>query len=447
MPHVRTNTVVAPPAPPQFERLTIQRPVVTPAGLVGNGVANESAAIMAAVAANPQGARFYFPAGMYKVHTAEGPPTQGVWIDNYSSFEFFGDGHATVFRWDTAQPGTGMMTFGACTNMLFHDLTFDSAGSPSFCGMRFYSCRRIEIRDCVFADSTSANDQAEGMDRYGLVFGHGGQTHQDIRVTGCFFDRVQCEFNHLQRAVISGNRSYRGWQTCGIGIFTNGTAAVAEDVLIENNSVIDAQPPGSAICVHMDPPQDDQAIMRRIWIKNNNILMKDATLSFAGAVPGGGISIGQPFLSADSEGCIWEDIAFVGNKMRKLTGLGEAFISILCNANFFTLYRFHIKDNVIRTAGPPTDIRYLREATVSGNRSILDSGHPGWVLTGAQEMELKDNHVIAGDPGAAYYFVQDVVGWNTYGPNNTGTGGSAPHAPTHNYTWGNNTPAVTDVFV
>jgi hypothetical protein len=444
MPYLRTNTVVAPPIPPAFERLTIQRPIVTPAGLVGNGVANESAAIMAAVAANPQGARFYFPAGVYRVHTGEGPPTIGVWIDGYSNFEFFGDGQATVFGWDTAQTGTGMMTFANCNNLLFHDLTFDSAGSPSFCGMRWYGCRRIEIRDCVFADSTSADNQPEGMDRYGLVFGHGGRTHQDVRVTGCVFDRVQCEFNHLQRAVISGNRVYKGWQTCGIGIFTNGTAAIAEDVLIENNNVTDTQPPGSAICVHMDPPQDDQAIMRRIWIKNNNILMKDPDLSFAGAEPNGGISIGQPFLSADSEGCIWEDIAFVGNKMRKLTALGEAFISILCNPNFFTLYRFHIKDNVINTIGPVADIRYLREATVSGNTLTMGGGlaYWGWAFTGTQEMELKDNHVIAANVGSPYYHFDDQVGWNTYGPNNTGTGGTGTP-----YTFGNNSPAATDVIV
>jgi hypothetical protein len=430
---------VAPPIAPNFLALSIGGNIVTPPGLVGDGVANESAAIMAAINAAPNGTRFYFPAGVYLVHSGEGPPPLGVFVNGRANMEFFGDGTATVFKWDTSQTGTAMMTFTACDNFLFHDLVFDNASSPAFGGMRFYGMRRFEVRDCIFDDSTGLNDQPEGMDRYGLVLGRTNRTHQDVRIYRNFCNKVQLEVDEVERAAIYNNRVYRGWQTAGIGCFTMGGAGTIADVLIENNTIIDPQPPGSAIAVHMDPPEDWACLVQRVTIRNNHILIKDPSAAFAGTLPGGcGMSIGQPYVVAEPRGNVWEDIAVVGNHIRVLTGGSGELIRFYSN-EFMDFDRVWIKDNVIHGAtpvgNPPVEstvgLRFIRRLVLSGNQ-ILDVYY---AVNTSQQMlgEVHDNYLVGNyattPANPPRYISYNSRGNNTWGPNNTGSPGSV-------YEWG-----------
>ena len=83
-------------------------------------------------------------------------------------------------------------------------------------------------------------------------------------------DDLQLEVDHSQNVVIEGNTVSRALNTAGIGIFTIGDNAVAEDYLIKGNTLID--PPKIGFAVELDPPANNNCTFRRITIIDNKII-------------------------------------------------------------------------------------------------------------------------------------------------------------------------------
>ena len=95
----------------------------------------------------------------------------------------------------------------------------------------------------------------------------GAEPSRDIKILNNVIEDLQLEVDHSQDVVIEGNTVSRAVNTAGIGIFTVGHNAIAEDYLIKGNTVID--PPGAGFSVGIDPPSSRNCVFRRITIINN----------------------------------------------------------------------------------------------------------------------------------------------------------------------------------
>jgi len=138
-------------------------------GAVGDGVTNDTAAIQAAMNAEPD---LYLPAGTYLINSAL--------IFNSGARRVRGAGmRVTTIRLAT---GTGYNIFDAVSknDLTVQDLTLDANGAPNALG--FHNCLRARISGVEFLNSAQS---ACGLDQAQVGVGsHGG------RITGCFFDNV-----------------------------------------------------------------------------------------------------------------------------------------------------------------------------------------------------------------------------------------------------------------
>jgi hypothetical protein len=129
---------------------------------------------------------------------------------------------------------------------------------------------------------------------------------RDIKILNNVIEDLQLEVDHSQGVVIEGNSVKRAVATAGIGIFTVGDGAMAEDYQITNNTVID--PFGSGFSIGIDPPTDNNCIFRRITIAGNQVIRTKTG--------GYGIRVGTPDNSKKTTGNVFEDIVIKDNHIR-----------------------------------------------------------------------------------------------------------------------------------
>ena len=263
-------------------------------GAIGDGIANDTAAIQKTINTAPDGSTIYFPAGTYDVANLQ--------VKNRSGLSFVGEGRGSLIKQKTG--AQRIATFTSSRDIVIAKLAFDANGITSYGGVVFYAATDVRIENNSFIDS--APKPIGRTDRYSFVFGKSAEPSRNIKILNNVIEDLQLEVDHSKGVVIEGNTVSRAVNTAGIGIFTVGHNAIAEDYLIKGNTVID--PPGAGFSVGIDPPSSTGCIFRRITIINNRVIRTKRG--------GYGVRIGTPDNSKSTTGNVFEDIVIEDNLFR-----------------------------------------------------------------------------------------------------------------------------------
>ena len=351
-------------------------------GAKGDGLANDTAAIQAAIDRAKPGEKIYFPAGVYDV--------SNLVVKNRSGLSFLGTGQQSLIRQKSG--AARIATIESSNNIVIANLAFDANGIESYGGIVFYAVRGIRLENNMFIDR--AAKPAGSTDRYSFVFGRGSVPSQDIKILNNFIEDLQLEVNHSQKVIIDRNTVKRAIATAGIGIFTVGDKAIAEDYQITNNTVLD--PPGAGISVGLDPPTDSYCVFRRITIASNNIVRSKTA--------GYGIRIGTPDNSKKSAGNVFESIDIKNNRILIEGGAPPQPQQILFNTSPSAgvgFDRVTVTGNTIDSAGPKNkgyviDLRRVQNSLIADN-SV--KGVTNGISLGGDLLanEMRNNVVTASD--------------------------------------------------
>jgi hypothetical protein len=323
-------------------------------------------------------------------------------IRNRSGLVFSGEGRGSIIKQKTG--AERMATFDGASDIVITQLGFDANGIQSYGGVVFYGAQRVRIENNWFWDGTPK--PVGKSDRYSIVFGKGSTPSQDLQIVNNVIDDLQLEVNHSRRVVIRDNTINRAVKTAGIGIFTVGDRAVAEDYRIINNKIVD--PLGAGISVGIDPPTDGSCRFARITIANNQVIRTDTA--------GYGIRIGTPDNSKPSDGNVFEELEIKSNLFRYETTAPAPAQTIFANTSATARILFNkiaITGNTLENEGRSgrefaIDLRRLQNSLVADNRV---KGFTNGVALGGALLanELRNNVVQAS--GIAFA-IEDSLGGN-----------------------------------
>ena len=362
-------------------------------GAKGDGVADDTAAIQAAINAAQAGETIYFPSGIYEV--------SDFVVKNRSGLSFIGVGQNSVIRQKAGV--VRMATIEVSRDIVISNLTFDAYGVMAYGGVVLYSVTGIRIENNTFIDS--APKPWGKPDRNTFTFGRGGDPSRDIKIINNTIEDLQLDFVHSQRVIIDRNVIRRGGKTAGIGIYTTGHNAIAEDFQITGNTVID--PIGAGFNVGLDPPSDGQCIFRRITLAGNQVI-RTKTVGY-------GIRLGTPNNSTPTRDNVFENIAITNNRFRVENSTPKSLPSIFANTSDragiifsgMTVTGNTIENESRNGEGFAIDIRRLQKSRVADNTVKGVTG--GISLTGELlSNELRNNIVEASD--VAYRFEGSLGG-------------------------------------
>jgi polygalacturonase len=351
-------------------------------GAKGDGAMNDTRAIQAVIKAAPDGSTIYFPAGTYIL--------SNFLVNNRSRLSFRGEGRKSLIKQGAG--ATRIATFAGSSDIVISELAFDANGITSFGGVMFYAATRVRIENTWFMDS--APKRVGSTDRFAYVFGKGPVPSRDIQIRNNIIEDLQLEVDHSQGVVIEGNTVSRAVLTAGIGIFTVGDNAVAEDYVITRNTVID--PVGSGFSVVIDPPKSRNCIFRRITITNNQVIRKK-TADY-------GFRIGTLDNSQATTGNVFEDIVIRDNRIRIETTAPPPRQMIFANtsaAASIVFKRLTVSGNTIENEGPRSteyaiDLRRIQNSVVADNvvKGVVNGIYIGGDLL---SNEVRNNLVEASD--------------------------------------------------
>src|SRR5882724_11165168 len=362
-------------------------------GAKGDGISDDTAAIQAAINAATSGATIMFPRGIFTVSNFA--------IKNRSGLSFVGEGRDSVIKQKAGAERFG--TFDRSSDIVITKLGFDANGVTSYGGLVFYAMNRVRIENNWFWDS--APKPVQGTDRYSIVFGKGSAPSQDIRIVNNVIDDLQVEVDHSKQVVIDRNTVNRAVTTAGIGVFTVGNNAVAEDYQITNNVVVDSL--GAGISVGIDPPTDSPCIFRRITIAGNQVI-RAKTADY-------GIRIGTPNNSKTTTGNVFEDLVIKDNRMGIETTAPPPEPMIFANTSSaagIVFKRLTVTGNTIENRGPKKgyaiDLRRIQNSVVTDNN--VKGFASGISLSGELLSNEVRNNVVEASEVA--YRLEDSLGGN-----------------------------------
>ena len=351
-------------------------------GAKGDGVADDTRAIQAAIDHAKAGEKIYFPPGIYDV--------SNFVVKNRSGLSFTGDGRQSMIRQKSG--AARMATIEASSDIAITNLAFDANGIVSYGGVVFYAVKGVRIENNIFIDR--AAKPIGSTDRYSFVFGRGSVPSQDIKILNNMIEDLQLEVDHAQRVLIDRNTVKRAIATAGIGIFTVGDKAIAEDYQITNNTILD--PPGAGLSVGLDPPTDSHCIFRRITMAGNQIVRSRTA--------GYGIRVGTPDNSKKSAGNVFENIEINNNRILLESGAPAQLQQIFFNTSASAAISFDrvtVTNNIIESAGPQNrgyaiDLRRVQNSRIADN-SV--KGVTNGISLGGDILanELRNNTVTASD--------------------------------------------------
>jgi pectate lyase-like protein len=363
-------------------------------GARGDGVSDDTPAIQAAINAAPNGSTISFPRGTYNVANFA--------VKNRSGLSFVGEGQSSVIKQKSG--AQRIATFEGSRDIAISKLAFDANGITSYGGVVFYAVTGVRIEDNLFIDS--APKPAAKTDRYSFVFARGQVPSRDIKIANNVIQDLQLEVDHSQGVVIERNRVTRAVATAGIGIFTVGDRAIAEDYQITDNTVID--PLGSGFSVGIDPPTDAQCVFRRITIAGNQVIRTKTG--------GYGIRVGTPDNSRKTTGNVFEDIVIKDNQIRIEKGAPAPDRLIFANSSpaaGVVFERLTVMRNTVENLAPKggryaIDLRRIQNSVVADNR--IRGAKNGISLGGdLLSNQIHNNEVEALDVA---YALEDSLGGN-----------------------------------
>jgi len=363
-------------------------------GAKGDGVSDDTTAIQAAINAAGRDTTLVFPRGVYIVSNFS--------VKNRTGLNFLGEGRESVFKQKSG--AERFATFERSSEIVITNLGFDANGIPSYGGLVFYAVTRVRIEKNWFWDG--APKPIRGADRYSIVFGKGDSPSQNVLIADNLVDDLQLEVNHSKQVVIERNVVNRAVKTAGIGIFTVGDHAVAEDYQITNNKIFD--PIGAGISVGVDPPTDRDCSFRRITIANNQILRSRTA--------GYGIRIGTPDNSKRTGGNRFEDLQIKNNHIRVEKTAPAPAQMIFANASAAAEILFEtlaVSGNKLDNDGPrgmefAIELRRLQKSFIGDN--TIKGFANGIALGGALLSNQVRNTVVEATHVA--YAMEDSLGGN-----------------------------------
>ena len=206
--------------------------------------------------------------------------------------------------------------------------------------------------------------------------------------------------------MIDRNTVKRAVATAGIGIFTVGDKAIAEDYQITNNTVVD--PLGAGFSVGIDPPTDSHCILRRITIADNQVIRTKTT--------GYGVRIGTPDNSKRATGNVFEDLLIKDNRIRIKAGAPLPAQMIFANTSVgadIVFKRLTVTGNTIEnevSGGKEyaIDLRRIQNSLVANNtvKGVVNGISLGGDLL---SNEIRNNLVEASDVA---YVLEGSLGEN-----------------------------------
>lgn len=360
-------------------------------GARGDGMADDTAAIQAAINAAPNGgSTIYFPAGTYISNNFQ--------VINRSGLRFEGDGFASVIKRPPYSGNTRPATFEGSSDLTLTNLSVDENGIQAFGGMNFYNVRRVRIENTRHFDS---NPQPTSADHYSYVFGQGGVPSEDIEILNNQIEDLNVELNQIRRARIEGNTVTRAW--FGIGIWANGHGSVAEDIRIANNTITDAR--SIAIPILIEGGAYTNLTFRRIQVLNNRVIRQTAG--------GAAMVVGTPNYSVASPGTVFEDILVEGNVILYAASAPPtdqtSIISFQsAQRSGFVFKRAIIRNNQVRDSRLRADVtgielRWYQDGEASQN-DIRGVGVGISISNNPRSTAILRNLVRPVDQGWGYYF-------------------------------------------
>jgi parallel beta-helix repeat protein len=349
-------------------------------GARGNGLADDTGAIQSAINTAKAGETIYFPSGVYIVSNFA--------VKNRSGLSFVGEGQKSVIKQKTG--ASRIATVETSSDILISNLAFDANGIVSYGGVGFYAVSGVRIENNKFIDS--APKPIGRTDRYSFVFARGSMPSRDIKILNNVIEDLQLEVDHSKGVVIEGNTVSRAVNTAGIGIFSVGHNAIAEDYLIKGNTVID--PPGAGFSVGIDPPSDNSCIFRRITIVNNRVIRTKRG--------GYGVRIGTPDNSKSTTGNVFEDIVIEDNLFRVEATASQPSAMIFTNTSDkagIVFDRLIVTGNTVENDGPTNkgfaiDLRRIRNSRVTDN-TVKGVANGISLSKGLLSNEIRNNTVSA----------------------------------------------------
>ena len=363
-------------------------------GAKGDGATDDTQAIQRAIDTAGSGAAIKFPAGTYIV--------SNLMVKNRTSLSFIGEGAKSVLKQKAGAPR--IAEFRDSANITVTELAFDANGIESYGGLVFYGGRGVQIVNNLFWDS--APKPVGRFDRYSVVFGRGSAPSQNLWIVNNVINDLQLEVNHAQKVVIEGNIVRRAVATAGIGIFTVGDGAIAEDYQIIRNTIVD--PVGAGISIGIDPPTDRNCVFRRITIADNAVTRNKSA--------GHGIRLGTPDNSKKTNGNEFKEIVIKNNRLRVESSAPQPTQIIFANTSANAGIAFDgltVSGNKIESArqggkGYAIDLRRIQNSRVLDN--VLTGVSNGISLGGdLMSNELRDNSVEASEVA---YALEGSLGGN-----------------------------------
>jgi hypothetical protein len=314
-------------------------------GAVGDGVANDAAAITAAVAT---GKNVYIPNGTYYYNSTT--PTQ-----LNSNQVIFGDGQgATVVKAGTDAAGSYGIFYASTKNFVgVHSLTLDGNSNISGGGpngdrslLRFSACNDVSLYDLEIKNygqkengviPPPSGPGGEGPEIYAWAVGLGGCTRvslEDIYLHDCYVEGLAA---YNCRVVDCNNfRGYRGVGNCSTPLHIAAFGDVDLSKYINVNNVFIDGSAGSAFNLTGE------------YININNIhIINQGSVGIDSSEEG--LTPGQHCLNLN-----YSNISITGN-----VSLTQSYIGLACVADNVNLSNINIKyceqNLLLGTTGSPTD--------------------------------------------------------------------------------------------
>lgn len=367
-------------------------------GARGDGIADDTTAIQAAINAAPDGrnSTIYFPAGTYI--------SDNFKVISRSGLRFEGDGFTSVIKRPPYPGNTRPATFESSADIIITTLAVDENGIERFGGMNFYSVKRVRIENTRHFDS---NPQPHaGYDHYSYEFAQGATPSEDIEILNNRIENLNLEVMHMRRARIEGNTVTGPW--FGIGVWGNGHGGVAEDIRVANNTITDTL--SIAIPILIETGAFSNLTFRRIQIVNNRVVRQ--------TTGGAAMVVGTPNYSVATPGTVFEDIVVEGNTIvyapTAPLDRGQTSIIIFQSAQRpgFVFRRAIIRNNRIRDSrlsGEVTgiELRLYQDGVISGN-DIRGVGTGISISNNPRNTRISGNLVRPIDGGWGYYFASSA---------------------------------------
>jgi len=158
-------------------------------GAVGNGVANDTSAILGAITAAGSTGSVFFPAGTYL--------TDQINLANKTGFSLFGDGMGvSVLKQRQADTGQLLNIASSCTGVSIFGLTFDGSGTHEIEGLHAIAIAGTQIR-VLYNEIKNAN-------KFSIYFGDGTSDHNQVNfnwVHGGFSDGINMTGSSYSEAI------------------------------------------------------------------------------------------------------------------------------------------------------------------------------------------------------------------------------------------------------